>query len=88
MRSIVVCRSYLWQRYQIENSLRSGSGGDQKHPRFLISSQQQDLVPIYSASGVDCCFSQVMFIIEAVGEGVLEETLETRVVERINNYHS
>ena len=45
------------------------------------------IVPISSAS-VERCFSQVKFILETIGERALEETLETRVMERMNNYRS
>ena len=57
----------------------SGSGDGPKRPSFLV--------PISSAF-VERCFSQLKFIIEAIGELKLEETLETRVMERMNNYYS
>ena len=43
------------------------------------------LVPVSSTS-VERAFSQVKFIIETVGENFLEETLGTRLMERVNEY--
>jgi len=45
------------------------------------------IVPISSAS-VEHCFSQVKFILEAIGERALKEMLETRDMENMNNYRS
>ena len=43
------------------------------------------LVPISSAA-MERVFSQVKFIIETTGMNALEESLETRVMERVNHY--
>ena len=43
------------------------------------------LIPITSTS-VERVFSQVKFIIETIGERGLQETLELRVMERVNKY--
>ena len=43
------------------------------------------LVPVSSAF-VERVFSQVKFIIESVGQSLLEETLEARVMERVDRY--
>lgn len=43
------------------------------------------LIPITSAS-VERVFSQVKFIIETIGESGLQETLELRLMERVNKY--
>ena len=45
------------------------------------------IFPISSAS-VERVFNQVKFIIEAVGESLLEEMLETRLIERVHSYKS
>lgn len=52
---------------------------------FFSAARLVALVPLSSAS-VERVFSQVKFIIETVGQNVLEETLETRVMERVNDY--
>jgi hypothetical protein len=39
-----------------------------------------------SSASVERVFSQVKFIIETVGHNPMEETLETRVMERVNDY--
>ena len=43
------------------------------------------LIPITSAS-VERVFSQVKYIIETIGESGLQETLELRLMERVNKY--
>ena len=43
------------------------------------------LVPISSAS-LERAFSQVKFIVDTVGENLLEESLETRLMECPNEY--
>ena len=43
------------------------------------------LIPITSAA-VERVFSQVKFIIETIGENGLQETLELRLMERVNKY--
>ena len=58
-----------------------------KFAYFYTAARLVAIVPISSAA-VERVFSQVKFIIESVGESVLEETLETRVMERINKYRS
>ena len=57
----------------------------QKFNFFFTAARLVALVPISSTS-VERVFSQVKFIIETVGVSVLEETLETRVMERVNRY--
>ncbi len=52
---------------------------------FFSAARLVAIVPLSSAS-VERVFSQVKFIIETVGENVLEETLEARVMERVNDY--
>lgn len=52
---------------------------------FFSAARLVAIVPLSSAS-VERVFSQVKFIIETVGINVLEETLETRVMERVNDY--
>ena len=79
-----------WQSDHIENSRRVWEWWRAKAPKFsyfFIAARLVAIVPISSAS-VERCFDQLKFIIETVGELVLEETLETRVMERMNNYHS
>ena len=52
---------------------------------FFTAARLVALVPISSAS-VERVFSQVKFIIETTGVRALEESLETRVMERVNVY--
>ena len=52
---------------------------------FFTAARLVALVPVSSAF-VERVFSQVKFIIESVGQSLLEETLEARVMERVNRY--
>ena len=52
---------------------------------FFIAARLVALVPI-SIAAVERVFSQVKFIVETSGVSVLEETLETRLMERVNRY--
>ena len=52
---------------------------------FFTAARLVVLVPISSAA-VERVFSQVKFIVETVGETVLEETLEAHPMERVNRY--
>ena len=54
---------------------------------FFTAARLVAIIPTSSAA-VERVFSQVKFIVNAVGESVLEETLETRVMERVNEYKS
>ena len=80
-----------WQSDPIENSCRVWEwwwrAKAPKFSYFFTAARLVAIVPISSAS-VERCFSQLKFIIEIVGELALEGTLETRVMERMNNYRS
>ena len=52
---------------------------------FFKAAHPVALVPI-SSETVEHVFSQVKFIIETTGVSVLEESLETGVMERVNHY--
>ena len=52
---------------------------------FFTAARLVALVPISSAM-IERIFSQVKYIVETVGENVLEETLETCAFERVNRY--
>ena len=52
---------------------------------FWTAARLVALVPISSAM-IERVFSQVKFIVETIGENALEETLQTRVMERVNSY--
>ena len=54
---------------------------------FFTAARLVAIVPLSSAS-VERVFSQVKYIIETTGESVLEESLEARVMERVNDYSS
>ena len=56
-----------------------------KLPYFFNAARLLALVPVSSAAA-ERVFSQMKLIIEAGGERVLEETLEARVMERVNRY--
>ena len=80
---------HTWQGDCIENFRRVWEWWRAKAPKFsyfFTAARLVAIVPILSAS-VDRCFSKVKFIIEAIGELALEEMLETRVMERMNNSH-
>ena len=65
-----------------------GNGGEAKHSKltyFSIAARLVALVPISSAS-VERVFSQVKYIVETCGENGLQETIETRLMERVNVY--
>jgi len=81
---------HTWQGDRIENSRRVWEWWQAKAPKFsyfFTAAILMAIVPISSTS-VERCFSQVKFILETIGERALEETLETRVMECMNNYHS
>lgn len=65
-----------WEWWRVKSS---------KFNFFFIAARHVALVPISSASA-GRTFSEVKFIVESVGENVLEETLETRLMERKNRY--
>ena len=52
---------------------------------FFTAARLVALVPISSAA-VERVFSQVQFIIETTGVSALGESLEIRVMERVNHY--
>ena len=56
-----------------------------KLPYFSTATRLVALAPISSAA-VERIFSQAKFIIETVGENILQEFLEVRLMERINVY--
>ena len=81
---------HTWQGDRIEQARRVWEWWRAKAPNvpfFYTAARLAAIVPISSAS-VERVFSQVKFIIEAVGESLLEETLETRLMERVNSYKS
>ena len=81
---------HTWQSDRIEQARRVWEWWRAKRAKFAYfytAARLVAIVPISSAA-VERVFSQVKFIIESVGESVLEETLETRVMERINKYRS
>ena len=72
----------------LKRHVECGSGGELSETTFLffaIAARLVALVPISSAA-VERVFSQVSIIIGSIGENVLEETLECRVMERVNKY--
>ena len=83
---------HTWQGDRIKQARRVWEWWRAKGDRFsyfftAAAARLVAITPITSAS-VERVFSQVKFIIEAVGESMLEETLETRVMERVNHYKS
>ena len=52
---------------------------------FWTATRLVALVPISSAM-IERIFLQVKYIVETIGENALEETLQTRVMEQVNNY--
>lgn len=81
--------NHTWQGDRIEKSRRIWEWWRVKASKlhyFFTAARLVALVPLSSAS-VERAFSQVKLIIEAAGENVLEETLEIRVMERINDFN-
>ena len=77
-----------WQDDRIEKARRVWEWWRTKAKKFVYfftAARLVALVPVSSTS-VERAFSQVKFIIETVGENLLEETLETRLMERVNEY--
>ena len=77
-----------WRDDRIEKSRRVWEWWRSKHTKltyFFTAARLVALVPVSSAF-VERVFSQVKFIIESVGQSLLEETLEARVMERVNRY--
>ena len=77
-----------WQDDRVEKARRVWEWWRSKASKFhyfFTVARLVALVPVYSTS-VKCVFSQVKFIVETVGELALEETLETRVMERVNHF--
>lgn len=77
-----------WRDDRIESTRRAWEWWRSYHTHFTYLSKVARLValiPITSAA-VERCFSQVKFIIETCGENGLQETLEVRLMERVNKY--
>lgn len=77
-----------WEDDRIEQSCRVWEWWrvmGKKFNYFFTAARLVAIVPLSSAS-VERVFSQVKYIIETTGECVLEETLEARVMERVNDY--
>lgn len=76
-----------WKDDRIEQSRRVWEWWRVKSDKlfyFFTAARLVAIVPLSSAS-VERVFSQVKLIIEACGQNILEETLETRVMERVND---
>ena len=58
-----------------------------KLPKLFTVARLIAIVHISSAT-VERVFSQVKFILDTICDNALEETLETRVMERCNRYKS
>ena len=56
-----------------------------KLPYFFLAARLIALIPISSAAA-ERVFSQVKYIVDAVGERGIEETLECRIMERVNRF--
>ena len=59
-----------------------------KTPRLNFMSTAARLVVLVqtSSASVERVFSQVKFIVESIGVNALEDTIETRLMQRINVY--
>lgn len=80
--------AHTWQGDRIEQARRVWEWWRAKAPKlhyFFTAARLVAIVPVSSAA-VERAFSQVKFIVDAIGENVLEETLETRLMERMNSY--
>ena len=77
-----------WKDDRIESTRRAWKWWEAKHSKltyFSIAARLIALVHILSASAKQI-FGQVKYIVEACGENDLQETFETRLMERVNNY--
>ena len=77
-----------WRDDRIEATRRAWEWWRCYHKNFIYLSKVVRLVvliPITSAA-VERVFSQVKFIIETIGESGLQDTLELRLMERVNKY--
>ena len=66
----------VWERWRIKAP---------KFNYFFTAARHVALVPI-SSSYIERAFSQVKFIIDTVEENLLEESLKTCLIERLNEY--
>ena len=79
--------NYSWRDDRIEQSRRVWEWWRMKSDKlffFFTAARLVAIVPLSSAS-VERVFSQVKLIVETCGQNLLEETLETRVMERVND---
>lgn len=79
-----------WRDDPIEKARRVWEWWKTNHHKLTFISTAARLVVLVqtSSASVERVFSQVKFIVEAIGERGLEETLETRLMCRINKYDS
>ena len=77
-----------WLDDPIEKARRLWEWWRANHNKFTYFSKAARLVPVVlvqtSSCAVERVFSQVKYILETVGDLVLEESLEARLMERIN----
>ena len=77
-----------WKTDRIETACRVSKWWQANHHKFSFfqtAARLVALVPVTSAS-VERVFSQVKLIVETVWENALPETIETRLMERVNIY--
>ena len=77
-----------WMDDRVETARRVWEWWRAKRHLFTYFSMAARLVAtvLISSAAVERVFSQIKLIVEAVGNSALEETLETRVMERVNMY--
>ena len=80
--------NHTWRDDRIEATRRAWEWWRCCRKNFTYLSLAARLVVLISiiSTSVERVFSQVKFIIETIGERGLQETLELRVMERVNKY--
>ena len=77
-----------WRDDRIEKARRVWEWWKTYHHKFTFLSNAVRLVVLVqtSSASVERVFSQVKIIVDTIGELALESTLETRLMQRVNDY--
>ena len=77
-----------WEDDPIEVARRRWEWWRAKQGAFVYFSTAARLIVLVqvSSAAVERVFSQVKYILETIGDSALEDNIECRMMERINNY--
>ena len=80
-------QNMTWEDDPIEVPRRRWEWWRSKRGKFTYFSKAARLVVLVqvSSAAVERIFSQVKYILEQIGDSALEENIETRMMERVNN---